>query len=399
MTDDDSEVSPPSSPETPSVQQSLPASILHVWEHPLLLLVDVPGIPGTKKPSTYWKCLAKGCTQQCVGKNATKALAHGSRDLAYCMSQHVKPCRGIASQAEINLFGALLTKKQSKKQAAKRGSDLVAEDILASQSSISEGWAAKKAKPSSGYASMNAALSVASSELTHATSAGRVPRQLDVVSAFSKSTIETSNSADLDSAIANMVYCKALPFSFGECPYFQRVLDMARFAPMGYKAPKRMTLAGDMLDLSYKVQLEHGFTELMVDADVFGVAVFGDAATIHKCPLVNLFASSFHVPAMLVDIVDCTSRLLEGHKKDGTFISSLFLPLLERLDRLKERTDIAFFDGGSNFQLAGRIMQAVYPRITVLHGLEHVLSLVFEDIAKIEVVKVSLLCAAFIICS
>jgi hypothetical protein len=136
----------------------------------------------------------------------------------------------------------------------------------------------------------------------------------------------------------------------------------------------------------------------MVDADVFGVAVFGDAATIHKCPLVNLFASSFHVPAMLVDIVDCTSRLLEGQKKDGTFISSLFLPLLERLDRLKERTDIAFFDGGSNFQLAGRIMQAVYPRITVVHGLEHVLSLVFEDIAKIEVVKVSLLCAVFIIC-
>jgi hypothetical protein len=93
---------------------------------------------------------------------------------------------------------------------------------------------------------------------------------------------------------------------------------------------------------------------------------------------------------MLVDIVDCTSRLLESQKKDGTFILSLFLPLLERLDRLKERTDIAFFDGGSNFPLAGRIMQAVYPWITVVHGLEHVLSLVFEDIAKIEVVKVSL---------
>ena len=101
---------------------------------------------------------------------------------------------------------------------------------------------------------------------------------------------------------------------------------------------------------------------------------------------------------MLVDIVDCTGRLLEGQKKYCTFIWSLFLPLLERLDRLKERTDIALFDGESNFQLAGRSMQAVYPRITVLHRLEHVLSLVFEDIAKIEVVKVSLLCAVFIIC-
>ena len=398
MADDNSEESPPASPDVPSVQQVVPASIRHVWEHPLLMLVDVPCIPGTTKSSTYWKCLAPGCTQQCSGKNATKALAHGSRDRAYCNAQHVKPCRGIVSQAEIDLFGALLKKKQTKRQADKHGSSLVAEDILASQSSISEGWSAKKAKPSSGYASINSSMSVASSELTTPASASRVQRQLDVVSAFSKSTIEASNRADLDSAIANMVYCKALPFSFGECPYFQRVLDIARFAPLGYKAPKRMTLAGDMLDLSYKVELEHGFAELMVDADVFGVAVFGDAATIHKCPLVNLFASSFHVPAMLVDIVDCTSRLLEGQKKDGTFISSLFLPLLERLDRLKERTDIAFFDGGSNFQLAGRIMQAVYPRITVVHGLEHVLSLVFEDIAKIEVVKVSLLCAVFINC-
>ena len=78
---------------------------------------------------------------------------------------------------------------------------------------------------------------------------------------------------------------------------------------------------------------------------------------------------------MCVDIIDCTSRLLEGQKKDGTFILSLFLLLLERLDRLKDRMDIVFFEGGSNFQLAGRIMQAVHPRITVVHGLEHVLSL------------------------
>ena len=358
-----------------------------------MMLVEVPSIPGNTKQATYWKCLAPGCNQQCIGKNATKALAHGSRNRLYCVSQHVKPCRGNASQAEIDLFGALLEKKQNKKQAAKRGSDLVAEDIVTTQLSVSEGWAAKKAKPSAGFASMNASLSVASSELTTPASAGRVQRQLDLVSAFSNTSIAASNSADLDAAIANMVYCKALPFSFGECPYFQRVLDIARFAPMGYKAPKRMTLAGDMLDLSYKVELQNGFAELLVDADVFGVAIFGDAATIHKCPLVNLFASSFHVPAMLVDIVDCSSRLLEGQKKDGTFISSLFLPLLEKLDALKDRTDIVFFDGGSNFQLAGRIMQAAYPRMTVVHGLEHVLSLVFEDIAKIKVVRVSVLCA------
>eukprot|EP00804_Cyclotella_cryptica_P026178 CCRYP_009764-RA/>CCRYP_009764-RA protein AED:0.53 eAED:0.22 QI:0/0/0/1/0/0/2/0/472 len=373
MADENSKLSPPSSPEarfdTPSVQQALPALIDHVWEHPLTMQVHVPGIPRNTKPTTYWKCLAPSCNQQCNGKNATKALAHGSCDHLYCVSQHVKPCQGIASQAEIDLFGALLAKKQNKKQAAKRGSDLVADDIMTTQLSVSEGWAAKKAKPSSGFASMNTSLSVASSELTTPALAGLVQRQLDVVSAFSNTSITASNSANLDTAIANMVYCKALPFSFGECPYFQRVLDIARFAPMEYKAPKRMTLAEDMLDLSYKVEVENGFAELLVDADVFSVVVL---------EMQRKYISAH--------------SLLDGQKKDGTFISSLFLPLLDKLDVLKDRTDIVFFDGGSNFQLASCIMQAVYPRITVVHGLEHVLSLVFEDIAKIEVVRVSLLC-------
>jgi hypothetical protein len=58
---------------------------------------------------------------------------------------------------------------------------------------------------------------------------------------------------------------------------------------------------------------------------------------------------------------------------------------------LNDQTDIVFFDGGSNFQLAGRIMQAVHPRITVVHGIGHVLSLLFEDITKIEVMRVSAL--------
>ena len=70
------------------------------------------------------------------------------------------------------------------------------------------------------------------------------------------------------------------------------------------------------------------------------------------------------------------------------FISNIIFPLLERFDKMKNLTDIVFFDGGSNFQLAGRILQAKYPRITVVHGLEHVLSLVFDDIAKIPIVAV-----------
>ena len=132
---------------------------------------------------------------------------------------------------------------------------------------------------------------------------------MDVLSSFDKSTVSGCNSADLDAAIAQLVYCKALPsFSFGECPYFQRVIDVARSAPRGYKAPKRTLLAGEMLDLAYTTQLERDLKQLMIDADIFGIAFFGDGATIHKCPLINLFASALHCPAVLINIIDCTAR-------------------------------------------------------------------------------------------
>ncbi|EJK71400.1 hypothetical protein THAOC_07167, partial [Thalassiosira oceanica] len=87
--------------------------------------------------------------------------------------------------------------------------------------------------------------------------------------------------------------------------------------------------------------------------------------------------------------IDCTEQLVdeEGGKKDGPFLASIFLPIIEKMDPLKDKTDIVFFDGGSNMQLAGRIIAARYPRITVVHAAEHLLALVFSDIGKIPAVK------------
>lgn len=386
MSNDDSDIDPVelevleandnSTISTPS--RPIPPSISAVWDHPLIELVHIPSTPG-KSDGYYWHCRAPGCGKKANGKNATKALAHGARDHQYCIDQHVKPCSGIATQEEIDLFRTLLCKKLEKKAAVKRGNVAVQDEITQAHGRVADEWASKKAKPAT-----TLSLSSPSSEIP------TVKRQVDVASAIEKmSTIDGCNKANLDMAIGQMVYCKGLNFSFGECPYFQNVIDMARTAPRGYKAPKRKIIGGEMLDLSFKAHLEHGFVNLLRDAEEFGNGILGDAATIRRCPLVNIFFTSFHDPAFLVDIVDCTDRLRAGEKKDGTFISNIIFPLLEKFDKMKSLTDIVFFDGGSNFQLAGRILQAKYPRITVVHGLEHVLSLVFEDIAKIPVVAVS----------
>ena len=44
--------------------------------------------------------------------------------------------------------------------------------------------------------------------------------------------------------------------------------------------------------------------------------------------------------------------------------------------------DSIFFDGAANIQKAGEILAVKFPSITVLHGAEHVVSLLFSDIAK-----------------
>ena len=59
-----------------------------------------------------------------------------------------------------------------------------------------------------------------------------------------------------------------------------------------------------------------------------------------------------------------------------------------KVDPIKTLINIVFFDGGSNMQLAGSIIQDVFPRISVAHGMEHVLNLMFKDISKIKIVQV-----------
>eukprot|EP00956_Cyclotella_meneghiniana_P014485 scaffold21659_cov75-Cyclotella_meneghiniana.AAC.2 len=116
-----------------------------------------------------------------------------------------------------------MKKRERKKKAVKRAHDLISNDIISSQGTVSDGIQQRKKSKvdSGGFASAN-------SDLSRNADVSSSGRQLDVQSAFDKGTIDGWNSADLDAAIAQLVYCKGLPFTFGECPYFQRVLDAAR---------------------------------------------------------------------------------------------------------------------------------------------------------------------------
>jgi hypothetical protein len=47
-------------------------------------------------------------------------------------------------------------------------------------------------------------------------------------------------------------------------------------------------------------------TALDVDADVYGLPLFGDGATVHGMPLMNILANGVGKPSTILAIVDCS---------------------------------------------------------------------------------------------
>ena len=45
------------------------------------------------------------------------------------------------------------------------------------------------------------------------------------------------------------------------------------------------------------------------------------------------------------------------------------------------------FDGASNVQIAGELLKICYPKITVMRGVEHTVSLFFNNVSKIPVMN------------
>ena len=184
----------------------------------------------------------------------------------------------------------------------------------------------------------------------------------------------------LDHAIADLIHSCALPFSLSEEPKFRKIVKLAKFVSTRYVSPSRHAIGGELLDSNYKCVMEKQDAVLVQEAKSYGIVLFGDAATIHKIPYVNLLASTPSLPAACLEIHDCTEQMGEGGTKDAAHVSSTMLPHMLRLDPDKELFDQVTFDGGTNFQKAARAVEVLYPLVTVTHGVEHVVALFFKDV-------------------
>jgi hypothetical protein len=146
-------------------------------------------------------------------------------------------------------------------------------------------------------------------------------------------------------AIANFVFAKGLSFPATQGLEFRRVLKCAKQGLASFIPPSRQMIAGELLDLTYQQRMDLNVAALLRDAEVFGLCLFGDGTTVKRMPLISTLCSGVHERTSVLEIVDCTSHMTAGGKKDARYIAKLFEPHMELLDKNKMVVDLLFFNG------------------------------------------------------
>lgn len=155
--------------------------------------------------------------------------------------------------------------------------------------------------------------------------------------------------------------------------------------PNRYKFPTRAQLGGNLLEWNHDHLMKRQKDTLKNCADVFGVALYSDGATVKRMPLLNILASGVFLTTACLEIVDCTQPMRDGQRKTGVYIFKLIEKHILDLEEIGVPVTALFFDGASNVQKAGRLAMLKYPRISSKHGTEHVMSLVMQDIFEMRV--------------
>jgi hypothetical protein len=135
-------------------------------------------------------------------------------------------------------------------------------------------------------------------------------------------------------------------------------------------------MAGLLLDDIYQSTYDEQMRSLLKEYKVFGIALFGDGATIQKVSMIIFLGSSPNNPFALLDIVDCTSEMTKGGKKDAKYILRLLTPIISWIEETKDPNnqktdhrgvvDLLLFDSASNVQNVAKLAFITYPCITVV---------------------------------
>ena len=121
------------------------------------------------------------------------------------------------------------------------------------------------------------------------------------------------------------------------------------------------------------------------EIEIFKLLFLGDGVTISRCPMLNILDSGKNIPVAILEIVTFSRSFIWRKKNMGHYFVIDF-ETYERDWPNQKLSDIVMFDGSSNFKIMRRLLKVHYPTLTVMHGVEHTVSLFFNDVSKIPIV-------------
>ena len=82
-------------------------------------------------------------------------------------------------------------------------------------------------------------------------------------------------------------------------------------------------------------------------------------------------------------IVDCSSWILSGAAKDGTYLATEFAAVWKEIDPEGIYVDFCILDGASVCKLAQKILEITHPRVSFITGADHVGHNIFKYWSKL----------------
>ena len=97
------------------------------------------------------------------------------------------------------------------------------------------------------------------------------------------------------------------------------------------KAPGCWESAGSLLDTHFASYQKNSVEALLSDVDTYGLRIYGDGDTIVITPTMNILASSPNNPRCFLGVIDCNTQMVQGGKKDASFIAKSILPIMKKM--------------------------------------------------------------------
>jgi len=354
-------------------------SISTVWECAYINYNVVNGKEG-------WEC--QWCGLSFKPRHATRAMRH----VLKMKGGDIAICRAAISVNYRDRYQALYDRQVGRGDSKRKADEMISDSVTEQQEAAVKSLLDTRKHPmvsgvrKSPHSLSSSHVASASGGAARSSSSASLQGQRQLSSM--QLDIRRSNDAVVEMAIADFFHCENIPDAVVESSRFKRLISVCRLVGDKFVPPNANKIGGALLDLNFKMTYERNKEELLKEARVFGIAIMGDGATIHRMPLMNVLAMSGTTSPVTVGIVDCTTHMAEGGKKDAPYISGIFEEKVMEYDPNMSLTDVFFFDGASNVQKAGQVLKAKFPRTFCFHGGEHVVSLFFTDIARIEPVKV-----------